>query len=200
MNNEKEIQNQLLAKIQLLVTTLDEMDEIFDKQSEEMQQADQLESDLDHIIENNIDITDDAKIAIFNKKNETRNIRRNWKNVHIIRDQYYQINDRLLHKNTRQFFVANMTKTINNLGQPYKNRVMNDEDVKELLNSKNIKKSDDKPKEKLKYRRVTKKELKGIIERYKEGAKPREIVAEFGIGLSNAYLIRKQYKDVIENE
>lgn len=136
----------VLEKIKQAIKLLDEIDEMIDTQSIEIQNADLQLSDLYHIIENN-ELSDVASINIVKKIHELRKIRRSLNNEHEIENTYNTHKSKLSGKDTRQFLLHEVYKTVKSLGSQYKNRILTDEDVQEILEPK--KKRGRPPKEKV---------------------------------------------------
>ena len=136
----------VLEKIKQVIELLDNIDEMIDTQSIEIQNADLQLSDLYHIIENN-ELSDTASINIVKKIHELRKIRRSLNNEHEIENTYNTHKSKLSGKDTRQFLLHEVYKTVKSLGTQYKNRILTDEDVQEILEPK--KKRGRPPKEKV---------------------------------------------------
>ena len=136
----------VLEKIKQAIELLDNIDEMIDTQSIEIQNADLQLSDLYHIIENN-ELSDVASINIVKKIHELRKIRRSLNNEHEIENTYNTHKSKLSGKDTRQFLLHEVYKTVKSLGTQYKNRILTDEDVQEILEPK--KKRGRPPKEKV---------------------------------------------------
>ena len=136
----------VLEKIKQVIELLDNIDEMIDTQSIEIQNADLQLSDLYHIIENN-ELSDTASINIVKNIHELRKIRRSLNNEHEIENTYNTHKSKLAGKDTRQFLLHEVYKTVKSLGSQYKNRILTDEDVQEILEPK--KKRGRPPKEKV---------------------------------------------------
>lgn len=135
----------ILEKIKEAIAILNEIDEMIESQPREIQNIEFQLSDLYHLIENN-ELNDAASINVVKKIHELRLIRRSLNKEHEIEVCYNNHKSKLAGKDTRQFLLSEIYKTIKKLDTSYKNRVFTDEDINELLKPK--KKRGRPPKEK----------------------------------------------------
>ena len=135
----------VIEKIKQAIKLLDEIDEMIDSQSIEIQNTDLQLSDLYHLIENN-ELSDSASINVVKKIHELRQIRRSLNNEHEIENTYNTHKSKLSGKDTRQFLLHEVYKTEKSLRSQYKNRILTDEDIQNILEPK--KKRGRPPKEK----------------------------------------------------
>lgn len=136
----------ILEKIKQVITILDEIDEMIETQSIEIQNTDLQLSDFYHLIENN-ELSDAASINVIKRIHDLRVLRRSLNNEHEIENTYNTHKSKLSGKDTRQFLLHEVYKTVKSLGSQYKNRILTDDDVKEILDPK--KKRGRPPKEKI---------------------------------------------------
>lgn len=122
----------IFEKINQAVMILDEIDEMIDTQSSEIQKVDWELSDWLHYIENN-DIEEKIAFKIIQRIKELRLIRRSLSNESSIEDTYKNNSSKMMGNNTRQFLIQEIHKTINHLNCDYKNRILTDEDVKKVI-------------------------------------------------------------------
>ena len=122
----------IFEKINQAVMILDEIDEMIDTQSSEIQKVDWELSDWLHYIENN-DIEEKVAFKIIQKIKELRLIRRSLSNESSIEDTYKNNSNKMMGNNTRQFLMQGIYKTINHLNCDYKNRILTDEDIKKVI-------------------------------------------------------------------
>lgn len=125
----------IYEKIKETIDLLDEIDEMINTQSTEVQQVDFELSDWLHYIENN-EISDESSIKIVKKIKELRELRRCLNNEHEIEKTYKDNSSKMMGNNTRSMLLAEINKTKNRLNNDYKNRVLTDEAINNLLNNK----------------------------------------------------------------
>jgi hypothetical protein len=135
----------VLEKISQVIELLNEIDSMIENCPKEQQNIDYQLSDLYHLIENN-ELSDEASIAVVKKIHELRKIRRSLDNEFKIENTYNTHKSKLPGRENRQFLLNEIHKTIKTLGVKYKNRVLTDEDITEILTPK--KKRGRPPKEK----------------------------------------------------
>ena len=122
----------IVKKIKDAVKILDEIDEMINSQSTELQTIDLELSDWYHLIENN-ELSDEASVKVVKKIHDLRKLRRSLSNESSIENTYQTHKTKLIGNNTRQFLANEIYKVVKNLNKEYKNRVINDEDVKNIL-------------------------------------------------------------------
>lgn len=125
----------IYEKIKETINLLDEIDEMINTQSVEVQQVDFELSDWLHYIENN-EISDESSIKIVKKIKELRELRRCLNNEHEIEKTYKDNSSKMMGNNTRSMLLVEINKTKNRLNNDYKNRVLTDETINDLLNNK----------------------------------------------------------------
>ena len=124
----------IVEKIKDAVKVLDEIDEMINSQSAELQTIDLELSDWYHLIENN-ELSDEASARVVKRIHNLRKLRRSLNNEHEIENTYQQHKSKLAGNNTRQFLANEIFKTVKQLGRKYTNRVLIDEDIKNVLES-----------------------------------------------------------------
>lgn len=137
----------IIEKINQVIKLLDEIDNMIETQPTEIQNIDYQLSDYLHLIENN-SLSETASVNIIQKIHDLRIVRRSLKNEHEIENTYNTHKSKLAGKETRQFLLHEIHKTIKGLATPYRNRVLTDEDIDSLLNGETKKKRGRPPKEK----------------------------------------------------
>ena len=135
----------IIEKIKQVVKLLDEIDEMIETQSIEIQNVDLQLSDLYHLVENN-ELNEVASVNVINKMHELRVLRRSLNNEHEIENTYNIHKSKLPGKENRQFLLHEIYKTEKSLKSQYKNRILTDEYINNLLEGK--KKRGRPPKEK----------------------------------------------------
>lgn len=122
----------LVEKIKLVIDTMDEIDEMIKSQPSKLQAVDFELSDLYHLIEY-YDLTESAKVNIVDKIHDLRKIRRSLNNEFEIENTYQTHKSKLTGTETRQFLANEIYKTVKRLNNEYKNRVLTEESIQELM-------------------------------------------------------------------
>ncbi len=128
----KERDKLVYEKITQVVKLLDEIDEMINDQSSELQKADYEISDWLHYIENS-DIGKENSVKILNKVKELRQTRRTLHREYEIENAYKNNSSKMMGNNTRQLLLAEINKAIKRYDSEYKNRVLTEEDIKAIL-------------------------------------------------------------------
>lgn len=122
-------------KIKQAMQILDEIDKMIDSQSEELQNVDYELSDWLHFIESN-EINDKDSTNIIKEIRNLRQKRRSLHNEYEIEKTYKSNSAKVMGNNTRQLLLAEINKTLKQLDSEYKNRILTEEKINELLNNK----------------------------------------------------------------
>ena len=125
----------IYEKIKEAMDLLDEIDNMINTQSTELQQIDYELSDWYHYIENN-SLDENSSKKVLEEIQRLRKIRRSLNNEHEIENTYKNNYSKVMGNNTRPFLLAEINKTINRLNNDYKNRVLTEEKINELLSCK----------------------------------------------------------------
>lgn len=125
----------IYEKIKEAMNLLDEIDNMINTQSTELQQIDYELSDWYHYIENN-SLDENSSKKVLEEIQRLRKIRRSLNNEHEIENTYKNNYSKVMGSNTRPFLLAEINKTINRLNNDYKNRVLTEEKINELLSCK----------------------------------------------------------------
>ena len=128
MNRDVEFYNRVLE----LCTVLDEIDDRINTQSSEIQNVDYKISDYLHYIENN-EIEDKECVNLVKELKELRQIRRSLQKEHEIEKTYKDNSNKVMGNNTRGMLLAEINKTIKQLDSEYKYRVINEEEIKNII-------------------------------------------------------------------
>lgn len=135
---------QLLDKIKTITTLLDEVEEMKKTQSTELQNVDYELSDWYHLIEHN-ELNEEQSCRVVKRIHELRLLRRDLKNEYELEQVISTHKNKLIGTDTRQFLITEMNKTNKIINQEYKNRVLTQETIDEVLN-KTTKKRKGRPK------------------------------------------------------
>lgn len=122
-------------KIKQVMDLLDEIDEMIKTQSMELQQVDYELSDWYHYIENN-NIDENSSKKILGEIQRLRKVRRGLQNEYEIETTYKNNSSKVMGNNTRGLLLAEINKTIKRLDCDYKNRILTEDSISELLNVK----------------------------------------------------------------
>lgn len=122
----------IVDKIRTLVKTLDEIDEFIDTQNEELSKIDLELSDWTHFIENN-EFGEEVSHKVVSKIRDLRRKRRSLCNEQAIENAYKNNASKVMGNNTRPFLLSEIEKTVKQLDSEYKNRVITDEVIKDVL-------------------------------------------------------------------
>ena len=125
----------IYEKIKQAMALLDEIDEMIKTQSIELQQADYELSDWYHYIENN-NIDENSSKKVLEEIQRLRKVRRGLQNEYEIENTYKNNSSKVMGNNTRGLLLAEINKTMNRLDCDYKNRVLTEDSINELLNTK----------------------------------------------------------------
>lgn len=123
---------QIIDKINQAINILDEIDDMIQSQSTELQQVDLELSDLYHLIEFN-ELNEKQSYKFIKRIHELRLKRRSLQKEHDIENTYKNQANKMMGNNTRQFLLNEINKTIKQLDTTYKYRVLTDENIQELL-------------------------------------------------------------------
>lgn len=125
----------IVEKIKSAIKVLDEIDEMINSQALALQLVDYKLSDLYHLIENN-ELSDEASINVVKFIHALRKQRRSLNNEHEIEITYQTNKSKMTGSETRQFLANEIFKTTKRLNQEYKNRVLTEEDISNLIEPK----------------------------------------------------------------
>lgn len=128
MNRDTEVFNKIIE----MCSILDEIDDRIKTQSSELQNVDFQISDYLHYIEN-VDIDDKECVNLVKELKNLRQIRRSLQREHEIEKTYKDNANKVMGNNTREFLVAEINKTMKQLDSEYKYRVINEEEIKNII-------------------------------------------------------------------
>lgn len=125
--------NEVYEKISKAANLIDEIDQMISTHSERLQKVDHELSDWLHYIENN-DLSSADSVKIVAKIKELRLLRKELHREHAIEKAYMDNSSKMMGNNTRGILMANINKAVNDWENEYKNRVLTDEMISEVLN------------------------------------------------------------------
>lgn len=176
--NDFTIQNELLAKIKLVLDTLNDIDEILDKTPQEQSKADSLRSDYLHLYEG-YDLSESSMVEISKKLHDICVVRRNWNNVFQIGQTWRNNLQKIVWTNQRPFLYKCVEQTVKNLNCEYKDRVLTEDDKKQLLATQNETQSATQKITRKKH--LSLEQRKEIIDRIKNGIAPKTLAKEYNV-------------------
>lgn len=176
-----------LAKLQLLVQTFNDIDDMIKNLPQEQQAVDYELSDYLHIIERE-DLDEQSMIEVTKKLKASRQKREKLRATNDLKEYYNLHKSNLLNKVNRIDFENNLKSTMNKLHCEYKYRVLSEDEVKELTTHTEIvnESSDDKHK---KYA-ISKEDL---IDCINKGMKGVDIAKKFGVAQLTVSNLKKRY-------
>lgn len=166
-----------LKHLQDSIETLNKLDELIETNSQRQSEVDSELCDLLHLIENQ-ELKDVACIKITHRIRELRKIRRSIKNEYELIVKYQEVKARLSSKENRKFITAEIQKRMKNLNQEYKNRILTDEQIKELLKEEVIQRSNKRTRKSSKKNQQINEKIKEMLDR---GCSQKEMSVELGI-------------------
>ena len=125
----------VFEKIKSAVSILNEIDDMISTQSLQLQEVDYAIQDWLHYIENN-EIDDKQAIKIIKELQKLRKTRRCLHNEYEIEKTFKDNASKVMGNNTRPMLLAEIGKTVKQINSTYKNRVLTDEQINELLSEK----------------------------------------------------------------
>ena len=125
---------QIYSKIKEATRLIDEIDNMIDSQSNELQKVDLEISDWLHFIENN-KTNDRQNSIIISKLRELRLLRKSLHKEYSIEKTYKENSAKMMGNNTRQLLLAEINKVVKLWENEYNNRVLTDEEIFEIIDS-----------------------------------------------------------------
>lgn len=142
MNRLEEFINNLYETVE----KLDRCDEMQEEQKELIRQNEWKISDYLHYIEISDNINEKQAYIIVKNLKQLRLERRDLSNESIIENAFDRVRDRLNNKTNRKFFANEIRKEVNKLNQDYNWRVINKEQIEEIINKEIPKRKVGRPK------------------------------------------------------
>lgn len=179
MNDE----NVFLAKIQQVITLLDDIDTIIDTNPERQRNIDWEISDYLHIIEQN-DLSDKSKLEISDCLKRCRVVRRHSNNIQAIGKVFNDNRNKLVNRHSREILYSMMANTASKLDCDYKHRVLDEETINNLCNDNNIEK---------KQARQICISKEDLITRLQSGEKLTDIANDLNVSTSHLSHVKTKY-------
>ena len=133
VDNEKQCDKIFLKKVNELIEIFDWIDHEIENTAERTSKIDSESSDWLHLIENNC-LTDKESIRVVKILHELREKRRSVKNEYFLLNVYKENKMKLIDQAQREMFKNAMTTKWHELNMPYRNRIITEKDLSEVVN------------------------------------------------------------------
>lgn len=176
-----------LAKLQLVIETLDEIDELARSNPEEQQAIDYEISDYQHLLQNE-DLSDDKIVEVAKKLKIARVKRESLNNVYALVTTYYGNNKVLPYSDTRHRLADAIKDKLKTLNQEYKYRVLDEDTINSFKEATIVETKIIVKKNRSSKYDITKEELE---EKIASGMKNKDIAKELGCDQSYITVLKK---------
>lgn len=132
----KQIDLVVLKKIQDVIQGLNDLDEMYAENSQNQSKNDSEISDWLHVLQDDESLDDEAIASIGKKIAELRKERNSLRNAYEIMKTFNENKNKLAHPDNRKFLTTSVHKTMKNLNQPYKNRIISEDEIHALKKDK----------------------------------------------------------------
>ena len=194
-NNDRQTQNEFVAKLQNCINAYEEADKLFDEiddfitntMPEQTSKYDSEQQDYLHILES-YSLTDDQIISISRKLEKNRDERRNWHNIYNISKVWNEHKSKVINRNNRVFLRENISKVLKNLdSNDWNFRVLSEEQVNELLEVK-----EQTPSKRGRKSSFSEDIIREVVKMYKEKKKIKDIASYFDMNVNTCYSLIKR--------
>lgn len=182
MNDMENKEKIFLAKIQLLINTFEEIDDIVANNPNDQQAIDFEISDYLHLLQNE-DLSDESMLEVSKKLRNARIKRNQLQNTSQLIKAYTDNKSKLAYQNNRYCMENAIKNVVNRLNQDYNYRVLDTNDILEIKNEKPLVVTKEKSK-------ITKETLEEMINC---GMKTNEIALALNCSPSNISHLKKIY-------
>lgn len=180
-----------LAKLQQVLNGLDEIDDMIGNNSSDQSNVDTLLEDYKHLIEENgKDMSDDAKINMINSYYNARQTRRRNNNFYEVIKYYNNNKQKLQYKSGRQTLYREVKNKLSNLDNPYKYRILTDDEVKNFINYVNNDVTNNDSEADNRKNKLSKEELEKYLS---EGKKVKEIAKMYNLSQPYVSTLKRKY-------
>ena len=180
-----------LAKLQQVLNSLDEIDDMIGNNSSDQSNVDTLLEDYKHLIEENgKDMSDDAKINMINSYYNARQTRRRNNNFYEVIKYYNNNKQKLQYKSGRETLYREVKNKLSNLDNPYKYCVLTDDEVKKFINYVNNDVVNNESETDNRKNKLSKEELERLLN---EGKKSVDIAKMYGLTQQYICVLKKKY-------
>lgn len=180
-----------LAKLQQVLNGLDEIDDMIGNNSSDQSNVDTLLEDYKHLIEENgKDMSDDAKINMINSYYNARQTRRRNNNFYEVVKYYNNNKQKLQYKSGRETLYREVKNKLSNLDNPYKYRILTDDEIKNFINYVNNDVTNNDSEADNRKNKLSKEELEKCLS---EGKKTIEIAELYHVSQPYVSMLKKKY-------
>lgn len=180
-----------LTKLQQVLNGLDEIDDMRGNNSSDQSNVDTLLEDYKHLIEENgKDMSDDAKINMINSYYNARQTRRRNNNFYEVIKYYNNNKQKLQYKSGRQTLYREVKNKLSNLDNPYKYRILTDDEVKNFINYVNNDVTNNDSEADNRKNKLSKEELEKYLS---EGKKVKEIAKMYNLSQPYVSTLKRKY-------
>ena len=180
-----------LTKLQQVLNGLDEIDDMIGNNSSDQSNVDTLLEDYKHLIEENgKDMSDDAKINMINSYYNARQTRRRNNNFYEVIKYYNNNKQKLQYKSGRQTLYREVKNKLSNLDNPYKYRILTDDEVKNFINYVNNDVTNNDSEADNRKNKLSKEELEKYLS---EGKKVKEIAKMYNLSQPYVSTLKRKY-------
>lgn len=179
-----------LKKLQDCIDGLDDLDKIINTNSERQSVTDFELSDWLHFLQNEEDLDDETIYNVAKKIIGLRKKRNSLRNEYECIKRYKELSSRMMTPASRESIKIELGKTLKNLNQPYKNRIITEKDI-EFVKAKNEAKKTRKARDKnLSNEDIDKK----ILELKEQGLTQKQMTEIVGLRQSSISMRLKKMK------
>ena len=175
-----------LSKLQLVIQTLDEIDDIAKETPIEQQNVDYEISDYQHLLQNE-ELNDDKIIELANKLKLARIKRNQLNNTSELIKTYYGNNKVLIYSNNRHLLVDAIKDRVSRFNKPYNYRVLNQETVDYFKHG--VEKIDKDTKRRYRKYDISKDDFESKIN---SGMSNKDIALELGCPITYISVLKKK--------
>lgn len=175
-----------LSKLQLVIQTLDEIDDMAKETPIEQQNVDYEISDYQHLLQNE-ELNDDKIIELANKLKLARIKRNQLNNTSELIKTYYGNNKVLIYSNNRHLLVDAIKDRVSRFNKPYNYRVLNQETVDYFKHG--IEKTDKDTKRRYRKYDISKDDFESKIN---SGMSNKDIALELGCPVTYISVLKKK--------
>ena len=181
-----------LTKLQQVLNGLDEIDDMIGNNSSDQSNVNTLLEDYKHLIEENgKDMSDDAKINMINSYYNARQTRRRNNNFYEVIKYYNNNKQKLQYKSGRQTLYREVKNKLSNLDNPYKYRILTDDEIKNFINYVNNDVTNNESEVNCdRKNKLSKEELERLLN---EGKKSVDIAKMYGLTQQYICVLKKKY-------
>lgn len=180
--------NIFLAKLQQCINLFEEIDNLIDENRGNMSRIDSELSDWIHKLQCDDTLTKEQMGSIALKIKELRKVRADLCNESTLISMFRCSGRSLFFKKSRTSFVEEISDCVNNFNAPYHNRIITENDIKNVISAPVEAVICDAPKKGSPNRHI---DMVAFTKCVKMGMKAPEIAKELNMGVSTVYKLKK---------